>query len=125
MEYLHDGLLHDSLRAHFQTVDVVRLNDVLVDAGISDETRRKVLNNYFFDAGNFLDSGWFEAEGRRFAPSVSFEELDADSMRSGRILLADPNMGTMFHEFAGGTVDLLFEPDSAKYLNVTVGQVGT
>ena len=54
MEYLHDGFFHDSLRAHFQTVDIVRLNEVLLAAGIVDEgLRRKVLNDYFFAAGQF------------------------------------------------------------------------
>jgi hypothetical protein len=125
MEYLHDGMLHDSLRAHFQTVDIVRLNQVLVEAGVSDiELRRRILNSYFFNAGQFLDNGWFEAEGRKFAPSVSFEELGRDSKRSGRIHLADPKLGTMFHEFAGGTVEMLFDPESAETLNVPVGEIG-
>jgi hypothetical protein len=125
MEYLHDGMAHDSLRAYFQTVDVVRLNQVLVEAGVSDtELRRKILIDYFFDAGQFFDNGWFEADGRRFAPSVSFEEVGRDSSRSGRIHLADPNMGTMFHEFAVGTVEMLFAPESAESLVVTVGEIG-
>src|SRR5947209_11780987 len=101
-------MLHDSLRAHFQTVDIVRLNDVLVGAGVGDaELRRKILHDYFFDAGQFLDNGWFEAHGQRYAPTIAFEELERGATRAGRILLADPEMGTLFHEFAAGTVDMV------------------
>jgi hypothetical protein len=124
MEYLHDDDLHDALRAHFQTVDVVRLHEVLLNAGIvDDDVRRKILDDYFFDAGQFFDNGWFEAEGRKFAPGVYFEEGERGSQRTGRYYLPGPSFGTIFHEFSHGTVALLFQPDTADALRV-VGELG-
>jgi hypothetical protein len=124
MEYHHDESFHDSLRAHFQTVDVVRLNIALVDAGVHDEkVRRDVLESYFFGAGCFFDNGWFEADSRRFAPGVYFEEVDG-SHRTGRFYLPGPNLGTLFHEFVHGTVDLLFNDDNENALDVNIGEIG-
>ena len=124
MQYVHDGMFHDSLRAHFQTVDIVRLNEVLAESGITDkELRRKVLDNYFFAAGQFFDNGWFEADGRRFAPGVYFQEVNSSFKLTDHCYLPGPDLGTLFHEFAGGTVEMLFEPDMAEHLEVQTGEL--
>jgi hypothetical protein len=113
------------LRAYFQAIDVARLNRVLTDSGIADEAvRRKVLENYFFEAGHFLDNGWFEVEGKRFAPGVYFEEISTAGERTGKCFLPDPKLGALFHDFAHGTVDVLLDPASGVSFNIPTGQVG-
>jgi hypothetical protein len=124
MEFVQDEI-HDSLRAYFQSIDVARLSRVLIDSGVADEAvRRKVLENYFFEAGHFLDAEWFEMEGKRFAPGIYFEEIGTAGERSGKCYLPDPNLGTLFHEFAHGTVDVLLDPESGVSFDITTGQVG-
>src|ERR1043166_7639991 len=75
--------LHDNLRAHFQTLDVQHLNAVLLENGVTDlELRKNILQNYFFISGEFFDSGWFEAEGKKYSAIVCFREVGADLRRA-------------------------------------------
>src|SRR5215470_15973031 len=98
MNFIEDKLRHDSLRAYFQTVDVQQLNAVLLENGIdSQELRTKILEQYFFNAGSFFDSGWFEAEGKKYCPYICFREVTNEFARSDTVVCPDRNWGTIFH----------------------------
>src|ERR1043165_6934732 len=76
MIFTENRNLHDNLRAHFQTLDVQHLNAVLLESGVTDlELRKNILQNYFFTSGEFFDSGWFEAEGKKYSAIVCFREV--------------------------------------------------
>ena len=117
-----EGDLHDPLAATFQTLEVARLNDSLKQCGISDaELRRSICENYFFDSGYFLDGCWFAEAGRRFRPGVYFQELDEGGHLTGQILLPDPTIGTMFHEYAHGAAAWLFDDHNEDSSEIEVG----
>src|SRR5690349_9364946 len=99
MKFIEDKYLHDSLRAYFQTVDVQQLNAVLLKNGIEDlELRANILGEYFFNAGSFFDSGWFEAKGKKYCPYICFREVTPESGRTDTVVCPDSEWGTIFHE---------------------------
>ena len=124
MKFTEDKYLHDTLRAHFQTVDVQHLNAVLMEEGVTDlELRKKILGSYFFTSGEFLDAGWFEAEGKKYSPIVCFREVGSDLKRGDTIVCPDPDWGTIFHEMAGGTAEMVAENPDGPNLQVNTGEV--
>src|SRR5687767_4866692 len=58
----------------FLRVMALEVDDALKEAKITDtRTRRKVVDNFCFGMGNFLDQYWFEAgDGKRYYPMVGF-----------------------------------------------------
>jgi hypothetical protein len=124
MRFVEDKDLHDSLRAHFQTVDVQHLNAILVESGVTDlELRKKILENYFFESGEFFDAGWFEAQGKMYSPIVCFREVGSDLKRGDTMVCPDPHWGTIFHEMAGGTAEMVAENPEDPNLQVKTGEV--
>lgn len=124
MNFIEERDHHDSLRAHFQTVDVQELNRVLLANGVTGlPLRKKILNDYFFGAGSFLDSGWFEADGKKYAPMICFREVTAELKRGETVVCPDAKWGTIFHEFAGGTAEMVAENPGAEHLQVKTGEI--
>lgn len=124
MTYTENKNLHDSLRAHFQTVDVKHLNTVLSENGLTDlDLRKKILEDYFFAAGQFFDAGWFEADGKKYSAIVCFREVEADLKRSDKMICPDPVWGTIFHEMAIGTAEMVAEDPDDKNVQVRIGEV--
>ncbi len=123
MTSIEDKNLHDSLRAHFQTVDVQHLNTVLRENGIDDELRKKILEEYFFTAGQFFDAGWFEAHGTKYSAIVCFREVGADLRRGNKMICPDPVWGTIFHEMAIGTAEMVADDPDDENVQVNTGQV--
>jgi len=124
MNFIENLDLHDSLRAHFQTVDVQHLNAVLLESGVTDlAVRKKILGNYFFTAGEFFDAGWFEAHGKKYSAIVCFRELDNRLKRSQSMICPDPEWGTIFHEMASGTAEVIAEDPENENVKVKVGEV--
>jgi hypothetical protein len=124
MKYREDHELHDSLRAHFQTVDVQHLNASLIENGITDlELRKKILADYFFTAGLFFDGGWFEADGRRWWPVVCFREVSSDLKATDRVVCPDPGWGTIFHEMAHGTTETVADDPEGEDVTVQTGEI--
>lgn len=119
-----EGDRHDPLSATYQTIEVSRLNDTLKQCGIDDvELRRKICESYFFDSGYFLDSCWFQDEGHRYRAGVYFVKLDDQNQSSGELLLPDPEVGTMFHEYAHGASAWLFEDKSEDVSEIETGDI--
>lgn len=79
------GDKHDALLATYQTLEVARLNAALQECGVDDAAlRRSICETYFFNSGQFLDSGWFEDQGSRVRPNVHFEVIDAQGKPAAR-----------------------------------------
>ena len=120
------GDLHDPLTATYQTLELARLNEALKKCGVTDaELRRKVCEAYFFDSGYFLDSCWFSDLGRRFRPGIYFSQLDNSNNETGTVLLPDPKVGTMFHEYAHGAVAWLFDDHGEDASEIETGDFNT
>ncbi|MDP6467770.1 MAG: hypothetical protein QF918_08520 [Pirellulaceae bacterium] len=95
----------------FQVVQIADLNETLKENGITDkELRREICARHLFGIGNFLDQYWFEAEGNKVYPMLSFSErfidIDTDLSTSGTHYIKD---GCAFHESAFGNVDYFFD----------------
>jgi hypothetical protein len=116
------GDMHDPLCATYQTLELARLNDVLKQAGVEDQSlRRQICEMYFFDSGYFLDACWFEEESRRFRPGIHFVEINEQSQEAGNVFLPDPNIGTMFHEYTHGCSAWLFEEHDEDASEIQTG----
>jgi len=117
------GDLHDSLTATYQTLELARLNETLKQSGISDAPlRRKICENYFFGSGRFLDSGWFSDQGARFRVGIYFSQLDNKAKCDGTVFLPDPEIGTMFHEYAHGAAAWLFDDHAEDASEIETGE---
>jgi hypothetical protein len=124
MTYTENRNLHDSLRAHFQTVDVKHLNAVLTENGLNHlDLRTKILEEYFFTAGQFFDAGWFEAHGKKYSAIVCFREVDTDQRRTDKMICPDPAWGTIFHEMAIGTAEMVTEDPDDENVQVRIGEI--
>lgn len=124
MKFVEDKDGHDTLRAYFQTVDVQHLNSALVESGVTDlQLRKKILESYFFTSGEFLDAGWFEAEGKKYSPIVCFREVSPDLKRGDTMVCPHPDWGTIFHEMAGGTAEMVAENPDDPNCQVKTGEV--
>ncbi|MEM1354712.1 MAG: hypothetical protein AAGC44_13525 [Planctomycetota bacterium] len=113
MQYIHDEK-HDELSAIYQSLEVGRLDEALRESGIEDEELiRQVCETYFFKSGYFFDSCYFDIEGVRYRPCLSFEEIDDENQPAGRIYLVDAEEGGMMHEHAHQSVDWYFGLESS------------
>jgi len=118
-----EGDPHDPLCTTYQTLEIARLNDALKECGISDaRVRRTICETYFFNAGQFLDSGWFAEGDRRFRAGVYFAEIDRANALTGTTYLPDPAVGTTFHEYAHGCAAWLFEDHGESAGEIEVGE---
>jgi hypothetical protein len=116
------GDLHDPLSATYQTLELARLNDTLKRCGITDQAqRRKICETYFFESGYFLDSGWFVEQGRRFRPGIYFSTLETSRGTEESILVPEPAVGTMFHEYAHGAAAWLFDDHDEDASEIETG----
>ena len=118
------GNLHDPLTATYQTLELARLNETLKDCGVKDvKLRRVICEKYFFNAGYFLDSGWLPEQERRFRPGVHFVEIKSHKEAPLALLLPDPEVGTMFHEYAHGAAAWLFDDHDEEASEIKTGDV--
>ena len=100
------------------------LNAVLVESGVTDlELRKKILGNYFFTSGEFFDAGWFEADEKKYSAIVCFREVTPDLKKGTTMICPDPKWGTIFHEMAGGTAEMVAENPEREFLQVKTGEV--
>jgi hypothetical protein len=113
MEIIKDTV-YAEMAATFQCLEIARLNEVLKNHGITDKAaRQKICSEYFFDSGNFLDSGSFKSEGKEVFLRVCFAEREVDPEEG----LAEPHTlyvpfsGDYFswHEYAGGDIYWYFD----------------
>ena len=124
MNFVEDKYLHDTLRAHFQTVDVQNLNAILMECGVTDlQMRKRIRENYFFTAGQFFDAGWFEANGKYYSPIVCYREVGSDLKRGDTVICPDPEWWTNFHELAGGTAEMVSENPADPNVHVKTGEI--
>lgn len=118
------GDLHDPLIATYQTLELARLNQTMKECGITDvDLRRAICEQYFFDSGHFIDSGWFSEEERRFRPGIYFAEVGENSRDTEAILLPDPVAGTMLHEYSHGAAAWLFDDHDEDASEIVTGDV--
>ena len=105
----------------FLRVMALEVDDALKEAKVTDvKTRRKVVDNFCFGMGNFLDQYWFEAaDGKRYFPMVGFstEHQDYDPKTIGL-----PDMFS-YHEIAGDDFDALTRKGKGPY-QLKIGLVG-
>lgn len=119
-----EGDDHDVLTATFQSLEVARLNHILKECGLADrDLRRSICEAYFFSSGYFMDSGWFEERERRVRPNVYFESIDAGNQTSQQVFLPNPEVGTMWHEYAHGAVAWLFDDKNEDASEIITGDV--
>lgn len=118
------GDLHDPCVATYQTLELARLNQTLVECGIDDvQKRREICEHYFFQSGYFLDSCWFEEKGRYFHPGVYFAELTRDQQPTGTVLMPDPSFGTAFHEYSHGAAAWLYDDHAEDASEIQTGDI--
>ena len=82
--------------------------------GIADvQVREAICQEYFFDSGHFLDSGWFKSGDKTLWPELGFAERPLDPEQGlGEIhtlYLADY---FSFHEYAHGDIHWYFQEHS-------------
>jgi hypothetical protein len=119
-----EGGVYDSLTCTYQTIELARLNDVLKEAGLEDVSlRRKICENYFFNSGYFSDSCWFKEGGSRYRPLTCFADFCDQRQEQGRIFIPDPRIGTMFHEYALGAADWVFDRHNENVSEIETGDV--
>jgi hypothetical protein len=118
------GDLHDPCIATYQCLEADQLNNALKASGIGDASkRREVIEHFLFHGGYFRDSCWFEQEGRRFRPVMCFEEIEENGESTGTLMVPDPGLGTLFHEYAHGAAAWLFEEENEDAAGISVGDV--
>lgn len=106
----HDD--YEEIAATYQVLEIARLNEVLKKHGIADKTlRQEICSDFIFDSGQFLDSGWFEAKGRRVYPELYFAERSSDAEEGlgeiGKLYVTSEYFS--FHEYALGDIYQYFE----------------
>ena len=111
---------YESAAIEFLRVMALELDLALKEAKVADvKTRRKVIDNFCFGMGNFLDQYWFEAEGKRYFPLVCFTDKhrEDDPARAGL-----PEIFA-YHEYALGLFDDLTKKGKGPY-DIRIGVVG-
>jgi hypothetical protein len=100
---------YEEIAASYQCLEIDRLNQVLKKHGIVDiGVRQKICEEYIFDSGSFLDSGWFRSGDRILWPELCFAERK--SMGEGPIQsLHVLSEHFAFHEYAFGDGSWYFE----------------
>lgn len=118
------GDLHDPCVATYQCLEADQLNTALKACGITDASqRRQIVEHFLFHGGYFRDSCWFEQDGRRFRPVMCFEEVSESGGSKDALLVPDPSLGTLFHEYAHGAAAWLFEEQSEDASSIGAGDV--
>ena len=116
------GDLHDPCVATYQCLEADQINAALKAAGISDGAkRREIIEHFLFHGGYFRDSCWFEQDGRRFRPVMCFEELPDNGLGERTLLVPDPGLGTLFHEYAHGAAAWLFDEQNEDAFSIATG----
>jgi hypothetical protein len=118
------GDLHDPCIATYQCLEADQLNTALKECGIDDASkRRQVIEQFLFHGGSFRDSCWFEQGGRRFRPVMCFEEIQENGDSKNVLLIPDPGLGTLFHEYAYGAAEWLFDGENEGAYAIAAGSV--
>ncbi len=108
--------LYEDMAAAYQSIEIRRLDDVLVRSGISDQQlRRRICQDFFFESGHFLDAGSFRVDRndpsvQTVSPFLCFEELRGGRRnRSITRKVYLPSDYFAFHEYVHGNVGDCFE----------------
>jgi hypothetical protein len=118
------GDSHDPCVASYQCLEADQLNTAQKACGIdAPGKRREIVEHFLFHGGYFRDARWFEQDGRRFRPIMCFGEVTENGESTDALLIPDPNLGTLFHEYAHGAAAWLFEDQSEDASSIEVGDV--
>ena len=93
---------YEEVAMQFLQIMGVEVDLALRSAGITDQaTREKVVDTFCFGMGNFFDQYWFDWDGERYWPVLSFSKLhwEDESFAEARF----PNIS--YHEYAMGTFE--------------------
>jgi hypothetical protein len=54
---------------------------------------------------------------------MCFEEIEENGESTGTLMVPDPGLGTLFHEYAHGAAAWLFEEENEDAAGISVGDV--
>jgi len=123
---------YEEMAMTYQCLEMDRLNEVLRGHGITDKAMRKAIcTAYFFDSGQYLDTGWFKSDDgeKTLWPVVAFaertedesnEEYDNGLPKIEKLHLAQ---SFAFHEAAHGDVDWYFEEQAESIGEIVHGNL--
>lgn len=116
---------YEEMAATYQVIEIARLNEVLKRHNVSDQSRREICTDYFFESGVFIDSGWFKVSGNQVFPTRCFAERPVDPKEGlGEIAkLHIPSQFFSFHEYAHGDIDSYFEADAESIESIEHGNL--
>lgn len=103
---------YEETAATYQCLEIARLNEILKKNGLEDvKLREKICGEFIFNSGNFIDSGYFLSEGKRYYPEICFSERSYDESEGlgGIEKLHIPSDYFAFHEYAFGDIGWYFE----------------
>ena len=108
---------YEKMAADYQCLEIARLNEVLKRHGVkSTVKRREICEEYCFDSGAFLDSGWLKSAGKRVHPTLCFAERPLDRQEGlGEISkLYLPSESFAFQDYAMGNMDWYFDEQKQR-----------
>jgi hypothetical protein len=115
---------YEELAATYQCLEIARLNEVLKKNGIDGkELREKICGEFIFNSGNFIDSGFFVAEGIKVHPEICFSERsfneDEGLGEIEKLHIASDYFA--FHEYAFGDIGWYFEEHNESVDEIECG----
>ncbi len=111
-----------SVGVAFLQVMALEVDVALRSAGIADVViRRKVIDSFCFGMGNFFDQYWFDVDGKKYRPLLSYaKEIDAESPISAGM---PDSAGFDYHDYAHGMFDAMTSNGDGTY-QVPIGLIG-
>lgn len=116
---------YEEIAATYQCLEIARLNEVLKRHGVSDKnTRTQICEEFVFESGGFLDSGWFEGHGKKVRPQLCFVEgVKSTTEEAEDHLLYMPSESFAFHEYANGDIHWYFDEHAENASEIKTGEL--
>ncbi|HEX5324145.1 MAG TPA: hypothetical protein VFW40_10190 [Capsulimonadaceae bacterium] len=100
---------YEEMAAEYQCIEISRLNKILGSFGIPEEQRKLICGEYFFHAGNFLDSGKLAVNKQVLFPQMHFVQRQNDELGAEITNVFVTSTNFQWHEYAYGDLDHVFE----------------
>jgi len=92
---------YEELAIEWQYQMILILKEKLKDAKVSDETAKKIVEEFTFDFAMLHDQEKVEVEGKSYNPRIFFDDFD------GNLVTSEEKSN--LHEYAYGSVDEAYE----------------